>query len=368
MTTPATRDKENLPTLLQIIRSEIACEGRISNERFMALALHHQNKGYYRSRTRVIGPDGDFTTCPAIDPVLGHSIAAWFSMWIRGVSGKKGLTIVECGAGRGDLAQTLLSSFPRHLNARLHYCILDRNESLVTLQREKLVDFTNVSWYETMSSVFNTIDRTHTTLILANEFVDSFPVRVFRWQDSNWQELFLVSSGRTLEECFAEANPPIDPIRDGVFQTRIPPTEGQRVETHGSFYDWWSTWNHLVGQAGMLIIDYGDHYPALYHRKPLGSLRAYWRQRLLPGEDVYLRPGQQDITADVNFSDLERWGRHLGWTVDSCLPQRDFIMKYAARRRFPGIKTFHPATEGAEFLINPLGAGIHFKMLLLVRP
>jgi hypothetical protein len=63
----------------------------------------------------------------------------------------------------------------------------------------------------------------------------------------------------------------------------------------------------------MLTIDYGDIMPALHHRRLLGSMRGYAAHQRLTGQDIYQAPGRCDLTADVNFSDLEKWGLALGW-------------------------------------------------------
>jgi SAM-dependent MidA family methyltransferase len=67
----------------------------------------------------------------------------------------------------------------------------------------------------------------------------------------------------------------------------------------------------------MLTIDYGDTMPILYHRRPQGSLRGYAAHQLLSGAEIYQAPGRCDITADVNFSDLQAWGESLSW---GCIP------------------------------------------------
>ena len=57
----------------------------------------------------------------------------------------------------------------------------------------------------------------------------------------------------------------------------------------------------------LLTIDYGARDSDLYHRQPHGSLRAYFHQQAITGPEGWSRPGRQDITADINFSDLTRW-------------------------------------------------------------
>ena len=46
-------------------------------DRFMELALHDPERGYYARRIRGVGKGGDFTTTPMLTPALGKAVAAW---------------------------------------------------------------------------------------------------------------------------------------------------------------------------------------------------------------------------------------------------------------------------------------------------
>jgi SAM-dependent MidA family methyltransferase len=61
-------------------------------------------------------------------------------------------------------------------------------------------------------------------------------------------------------------------------------------------------------------------------------LRAYRDQNRLTGGSVYELPGRQDITADVNFDDLQQWAQELGWKSEACA----------------SLHHFAPGTPGAE--------------------
>jgi SAM-dependent MidA family methyltransferase len=75
----------------------------------------------------------------------------------------------------------------------------------------------------------------------------------------------------------------------------------------------------------MLTIDYGDVAPSLQLGSPSGTLRAYWKHRRITGMETYARFGRQDLTADVNFTDLIRWGEDSGWTTEWLGSQAEFI-------------------------------------------
>jgi SAM-dependent MidA family methyltransferase len=69
---------------------------------------------------------------------------------------------------------------------------------------------------------------------------------------------------------------------------------------------------------------------------------------------VYARFGKQDLTADVNFSDLTEWGLQLGWENNRLTTQREFLQTWCP----------HPKSgENDLILDSPEGAGAAFKVL-----
>ena len=134
---------------------------------------------------------------------------------------------------------------------------------------------------------------------------------------------------------------------------------GHRVELHLGYRRWLE---ECVGswQAGRLLtIDYGDVPPALGRRQPGGTLRAYCRHQRLTGPEVYARFGQQDLTADVNFADLQRWGAALGLGCAPLLSQADFLRRWLPARTLRSGGT----DPTLAFLLDPDGAGGAFKVL-----
>ena len=119
----------------------------------------------------------------------------------------------------------------------------------------------------------------------------------------------------------------------------------------------------------MLTIDYGDTEERLYTRRPEGSLRAYWKHQRYTGRDLYTRFGKQDLTADVNFSDLITCGEAWGWKTIHFTTQREFLNRFllSEANSSPGKGIGQPAspttinsnidTEGLE------DAGNSFKVL-----
>jgi SAM-dependent MidA family methyltransferase len=286
-------------------------------ERFMKEALHHPEFGYYSSNIREVGGGGDFSTSATLDPNLARAIASWI---VERASGWEWSTIpvIECGAGTGELARRVLSALPWKIRLRLRFIICETSPSLRRIQKKSL-RFRGVIW---VSSVAEGLRITKgRALIYSNELVDAFPCRVFRREANDWRELGVrIHEDGSLSE--ASFGPP---VREEWFSRLGDLPEGQRIESHDAFRSWLGEWRRLWKEGSMLTIDYGDVAPSLQLGSPSGTLRAYWKHRRITGMETYARFGRQDLTADVNFTDLIRWGEDSGWTTEWLGSQAEFI-------------------------------------------
>jgi SAM-dependent MidA family methyltransferase len=133
-------------------------------------------------------------------------------------------------------------------------------------------------------------------------------------------------------------------------------TIGQNVEIHESYHSWLKELSSSLQAGALLTIDYGGSGAEIYHRKPSGTLRAFFQHQRLEGMEIYRRPGQQDLTADVNFDDLRSWGHALGFDEIAFTTQRDFIQSWYPE----ALKRNNAATR---FVMDPASAGTAFKVL-----
>jgi SAM-dependent MidA family methyltransferase len=82
----------------------------------------------------------------------------------------------------------------------------------------------------------------------------------------------------------------------------------------------------------------------------------------LTGPEIYLNKGRQDLTADVNFTDLEAWGEALGWEDSHVVTQSAFL-----HEQLPGLKKSLTAASPDAFIADPEGAGKAFKVWTVRR-
>src|SRR5713226_4954281 len=91
----------------EILRDEIRRDGPISFSRYMDAALYHPQFGYYRRARDPFGAGGDFYTAEQLQPVFGILIAQRIRLLRDSIGSTEDFTVVELGAGRGEMAEAL---------------------------------------------------------------------------------------------------------------------------------------------------------------------------------------------------------------------------------------------------------------------
>lgn len=315
---PGSDGSQGMPTLREALQTALDLgDGRIAFADFMQLALHHPGEGYYAARIRGIGTGGDFTTAPALGPALGRAVARWL-LAAADTLGWGRFAVIECGPGNGALGAAVWRELGWRGRRR---ATLNLVETSVPLREQQKAALRRVSarWHADIGAALAACDGR--ALIYHNEFFDAFPCRVFRKCGEAWHELFLrVEAGR-LAGVFEPPRAPLPPSK----AFALPWNDGQRLEVFASVRGWMQDLSAHWREGAMLVIDYGGAPQAVYHRRPHGTLRGYRGHQRVDGEAVYEIPGRQDLTADVNFSDLESWAKEVGWRIASNSALADFL-------------------------------------------
>jgi SAM-dependent MidA family methyltransferase len=266
-------------------------------EQFMQRCLHDPERGYYSKNIRAIGQRGDFTTAPQLSDAPAKAIAAWASQAMRFHQTRN---LIEVGPGMGTLSKQILRHLPltHRFTTKLH--LVDSSSTLLNHQKNTLRK--RASFHTTIHEALTSCGGN--AVIFSNELVDAFPVRLFQKTQTNWQEIALIHSNRQTQEILID---PVSLPESSIFKCNL--TIGQRVEVHESYQKWLQSWLPQWHRGEMLTIDYGSLAENLYHRSPQGSLRGYLLQQRVEGAAIYHNPGLQDLTADVNFTDLIEWGQ-----------------------------------------------------------
>jgi SAM-dependent MidA family methyltransferase len=302
-------------------------------EQFMENALHDPVHGYYARRIKAVGPRGDFTTAPMLSEGPARAIAAWAAMALRETRCRD---LIEIGPGEGTLAASVLKHLPWHLRWKTRLHLIET--SLPLAERQQKLLGKRATWHRSPQAALQSCQGN--AVIYSNELVDAFPVRRYQKTTAGWQELAVHFDERKQPH---ESLLPPAPLPDSSGFLDSHPL-GQHIEVHDSYRRYLADWLPHWKSGRMLTIDYGATAAEIYHRRPHGTLRGYLFQQRLEGQAIYQNIGRQDLTADVNFTDLQNWSQP--WICEQSLTNFSGFLS-----RFKAQESTDPHGVGTAFLV-----------------
>ena len=355
-----------MSALPDLIRDEIAAQGPMRFDRFMELALYHPAHGYYARADRRIGRTGDFYTSVSVGPLFGRLLARQFEQMAERLDDAGPFWIVEQGGHDGQLAADILGALRERaagLFSRVRYAIVEPVEAARARQRETLKSFAaSVQWFASLEELSG---ARPSGVFFSNELVDALPVRVVRRVGDQWRERCVIAEGRGFAWC--EERIADEPLRAAT--VALPPIDGYTTEVHLAARAWMGDVARTLARGYVLTIDYG-HAASLYYApfRQQGTLTAYREHRR--SRDVLADPGDQDLTAHVNFTALVRAGEAAGLAPLAWLDQQHFLMGIAHDE----LAGTAPARLGLaenvaawQTLIHPSHLGVSFHALIQAK-
>jgi SAM-dependent MidA family methyltransferase len=338
----------------------------------MGQCLYHPEHGYYTSGDERTGVRGDYFTSPDLHPIFARLVARQaLEMWER-LGRPERFTWVEMGPGRGWFARDFLAFASRELPE------FDRALDYVAIEpapwaREALLRRLAEGGIERRVRLVENLDAVEavTGCIFSNELVDAFPVNVLTRVRGRLKEIYVVAEGEQLRE-------KVGPISDAAVATYVARyakglENDCRVEVNLRALDWMRAVASKLVRGFILTIDYGDLAERLYTPdRPRGTLLAY--EGHTASEDFFKAPGEQDLTAHVNFSALIDAGLELGLQTTGFTTQERFLMALGEANEFADL--YDAGASDAEKLdarlklkrlLYPEGMGGIFKVLVQRR-
>ncbi|HLY30811.1 MAG TPA: class I SAM-dependent methyltransferase, partial [Ktedonobacterales bacterium] len=149
--------------------------------------------------------------------------------------------------------------------------------------------------------------------VIANEVADALPTHRIVKQGDDLLELYVTvdAQGRFAEQAAPASTPALLDYLDRYAIPWQAYPDGWRAEVCLAAEAWMRELASHLARGALMIIDYGEAARRLYSRdRRHGTLIAYRQHRVV--EQPLALPGQQDLTAHVNFSALVKPGRAEG--------------------------------------------------------
>jgi len=369
------------------IERAIADRGPIPFSRYMELCLYDPKLGYYARNAEQFGKAGDFYTSSDVHAVFGRLMARQFEEMWRVLGSPERLDLVELGPGRGLFAQDVLDwsekKFPDFFQA-LRYVLVERSPAL----RERIeTTLTNhlrsgkavcISTIEaagseaigkgTTSVVPNESTRRWPlapevpVIIFANEFFDALPVEIL---STNGSLRIDAREGRFVETWAQSSSEELEFLD----RYSVHPEDGERLEAPIIAQRYMEGGAAGVQHGFIIAIDYGYTREEQLGGRHRGTLKAIRKHSV--SANPYEAPGEQDITADVNFTALAAAAEKRGMSAQKLVTQSQFLMGIGEANQFAdALEDCRLPQEKAKValqlkhLVTPAGMGESFHVLV----
>ena len=348
----------------------------------MELCLYHPELGYYSRNAAQFGKAGDFFTSSDVHAVFGRLLARQFEEMWRVLDRPVQIEIRELGPGRGLFAQDMLDwsqkKFPDFFQA-LRYVLVERSPSLRqqierTLDRHlhagkaALINAQSVGVAQRFSAAIESSTTEQRSappvpeLLFANEFFDAFPVEIISTHGSLRID---ARDGQFIETWV----PPSPEELEFLDRYSVHPEDEERLEIPLAAQYAANELFAKFDRGFAIFIDYGYTREEQLTGRHRGTLKAI-RQHSA-GKNPYEAPGEQDITADVNFTGLATAAETHGLHAQKLITQSQFLLGIGEANQFAdAFEECRVPQERAKValqlkhLVTPAGMGESFHVLI----
>lgn len=306
---------------------------------FVEVALYHPEFGYYTRARSPVGKSGDFITGPSLSPAFSYAIGNLVRDFVRRNTDVVS-TVVDIGCGSGELVQGL-----------------------------KGIERTEVFGIDRGQSIFD-LPRNGAQIVISNELFDALPFARLVQRGDELHELTVTDAfdwgereaGGEYVDYFAERGITLD--------------DGQFADVSLEWEAMYADLCRFVERGLILTFDYGYPEEQLFRSRirRWGTAAAYRGHRV--SRDLLADPGEQDLTAHINFTDLQRTGERHGFTTVTFARQAQFLLslRITEHELFTPVHELESASmelmerrDEARRLVLPDGIGEDIRVLLQAK-
>jgi SAM-dependent MidA family methyltransferase len=352
--------------LAELLAERVRRFGPLTFADFMRECLYHPVHGYYsKAESKRFA---DYYTSVDVHPIFARLLARQFAEMWESLGRPAEFALVEAGAGVGrfaayvlDFCEAKLPTFYRALRyVAVERSALRREQAAIHAQRH----------LDTGHFTASTEIPAHIAAgcFFSNELVDALPIHrvlmaggalkeiLVGFRDGQFVDVLAPLSTCAISEYFAAQN--------------IVLCQGQHAEAGLEACDWISEIGRRLGRGYVLTIDYGHPAAELFDDHHMrGTLLAYQNHRV--HENFYGSPGEQDLTAHVNFTALESWGKRSGLETAGFTSQTAFLLALGQGNEFADLYDAGQSEANRvrarlqlKTLIHPEGMGERFQVLV----
>ncbi len=346
------------PTLRERIFAEISMRGGLTFPEYLAIALYDPELGYYARPGTQVGRSGDFYTSVSVGPLFGRLLARRFLGWWE-INGKPAeWRILEIGAHDGILAADIISEI-RQLSPDawkgLEYAIPEPLPRLRDLQKTRLESLASrlliAEGFEGIAA------QALPGVAFGNEILDALPFHLIELKDGAWQELHVIAGD--------DGTLGMEP-RETSIQLGNSYPEGYRTEIRTNFPKFLADVISCLTDGLLIFADYGFAAPEYYDiYRSSGTLRTFSSHKA--GEDPFAAPGEMDITAHVDFTDLAKAAIALDYSPSAFASQGSYLTQLAKPLILDGGMSDAKTIAQFQTLTHPAHLGAKFHIIELTR-
>jgi SAM-dependent MidA family methyltransferase len=352
--------------LASLLAERIRRFGPITFAEYMRECLYHPVHGYYsRGESKRFA---DYYTSVDVHPIFGRLLARQFAEMWQQLDRPAEFLLVEAGAGVGRLAGHILelaqAKLPEFYDC-LRYIAVERSPSRCEQLATRLARFAQGGKCRPSIEI---PARIPAGCLFSNELLDALPVHRVLQQQNILSEMFVTSDGSR----FSELPMPLSTcaISEYFAAQQISLQDRQHAEAGLEACDWIREIARRLDRGFVLTIDYGHEAADLFDSHHMaGTVLAYANHRA--NENFYAAPGEQDLTAHVNFTALRQWGQCHGLETLGLVTQTAFLLALGKGNDFADLyddgmddTARLRARLQLKTLIFPEGMGERFQVLV----